>query len=161
MAVRYDAFRCRRLVVFSAMFIAWLLYNFCHKIFAASMPDLMRHRGLEKTDLGAIASMFTIFYGISKLVIDVISSELSGRLLVSLGLISSGICCVVFPRSINVLMLAAIWGLNGCVQALGWPGCVNLLKSWYGNNEIATWWSVLTASGGIETPVVVASIASY
>ena len=49
------------------------------------------------------------------------------------------------------------------MQSLGWPGCVNLLKSWYGHNEIATWWSVLTACniGGIMAPVVVASIASY
>ena len=99
MAVHYDSFRCQRLVVLSAMFIGWLLYNFCHKVFAASMlvsqarpqpptqckkeksglacettsmPDLISHRDLEKTDLGAIASIFNIFYGISKLVVDII-----------------------------------------------------------------------------------------
>ena len=50
------------------------------------------------------------------------------------------------------------------MQALGWPGCANLLKSWYGHNEIATWWSILTASGnigGIVTPLAVANLAFY
>ena len=104
------------------------------------------------------------FYGISKLVIDITSNILSGKLLVSLGLVSSGVCCVLFPCFSNVLVLTVLWGLHGCMQALGWPGCANLLKSWYGPNEIATWWSILTASGnigGIATPLVVANIAFY
>lgn len=164
MAVHCSGFHRQRLLVFSAMFIGWSLYNFCHKIFAASMSDLIRHRGLDKTDLGAIASAFTILYGISKLVIDITSSNLSGKLLLSLGLVSSGVCCVLFPCSSNVLVLTVLWGLNGCVQALGWPGCANLLKSWYGHDEIATWWSILTASGnigGIATPLAVANLAFY
>ena len=164
MPARYNGFRRQRLLVFSAMFIGWFLYNLCHKTFAASMSDLVRHRDLDKTDLGAITSVFTIFYGISKLVVDITSNNLSGKLLLSLGLISSGICCVLFPCSSNVLVLAAIWGLHGCVQALGWPACANLLKSWYGHGEIATWWSILTASGnigGIVTPLAVANTAFY
>lgn len=47
------------------------------------MPDLVHHRELDKAELGAIASIFTMFYGISKLIIDITSSNASGKLLLS------------------------------------------------------------------------------
>lgn len=159
-----NGFHRQRFFVFSAMFVGWSLYTFCQKTFVASMPDLIRHRGLDKTDLGAIASLFTVFYGISKLVVDITSSNFSGKLLLSFGLLSSGVCCVLFPYSNSVLTLAILWGLHGCMQGFGWPGCANILKSWYAPDEIATWWSILTAAGNIAamtTPLAVANVAFY
>ena len=134
-----NGFHRQRFFVFSAMFIGWSLYTFCQKTFVASMPDLIRHRGLDKTELGAIASVFTMFYGISKLVVDIISNNLSGKLLLSFGLMSRGICCMLFPYSNSVLILALLWALHGCMQGFGWPGCASILKSWYAPDEIATW----------------------
>lgn len=164
MEVCCSGFRRQRFLVFSAMFIGWSLYTICQKTFVASMSDLVRHRGLDKTDLGAIASIFTICYGISKSVVDITSSNLSGKLLLSIGLISSGVCCVLFPCSSNVAVLALLWGFHGFMQGFGWPGCANILKSWYARDEIATWWSVLTAAGNIgamATPLAVANMAFY
>lgn len=163
-AERCNGFRRQRFIVFSAMFIGWLLYTCCQKTFVSSMPDLMRHRNLDKTDLGAVASIFTIFYGISKLAVDITSNNVSGKLLLSIGLISSGICCVLFPGSGNILVLTVLWGFHGCMQGFGWPGCASILKSWYASDEIATWWSILTAAGNIgamATPLVVAKVAFH
>ena len=164
MVKHHSGFRRQRFFVFSAMFIGWSLYTFCQKTFVAAMPDLIRHRGLDKTDLGAIASIFTMFYGISKLAVDITASNLSGKLLLSFGLVSSGVCCILFPYSNSILVLTLLWGLHGCVQGFGWPGCANILKSWYAPDEIATWWSILTAAGNIAamtTPLAVANIAFY
>lgn len=71
---------------------------------------------------------------------------------------------MLFPCYNNVVVLSVLWGLHGCVQGLGWPGCTNIMKSWYTRSEIATWWSILTSAGNIgamATPVVVANIAFY
>ena len=164
METRCNGFHSQRFFVFSAMFIGWSLYTFCQKTFVASMSDLVRYRGLDKTELGTIASTFMMCYGIGKLIVDITSSNISGKLLLSIGLLSSGVCCMLFPTFTNTLVLTLLWGFHGCMQGFGWPGCASILKSWYAPDEIATWWSILTAGGNIGamvTPLIMSSVASY
>ena len=141
------SFYRQRFFMFLAISVGWCLYYFCRKTFVASMPELVRDRGLEKTHLGSIASSFTILYGVSKLISGIMSDNFSGKLLLSAGLFVSGVCCLLFPLSDHVLLLSVLWGCNGYVQGFGWPGCANVLKSWYSRDEIATWWSLLSAAG--------------
>lgn len=143
----------QRLFVFLGTSLGWFSYYFCRKIFAASMPELVRHRGFGKTHLGSIASSFTILYGVSKLISGIMSDHFSGKLLLSVGLFVSGICCLLFPCFNHVLMLAALWGCNGYVQGLGWPGCANILKKWYARDEMATWWAILSAAGNVGATI--------
>lgn len=117
------------------------------------MPELVRHKGLEKTQLGSIASSFTILYGISKLISGIMSDNFTGKFLLSVGLFASGVCCLVFPCFDHVWILAIVWGCNGYAQGLGWPGCANILKSLYARSEIATWWSIASAAGNIGASV--------
>jgi len=147
------SFYRQRFLVFLATSLGWLFYYSCRKTFVASMPELVRHRGLEKTHLGTIASSFTLLYGVSKLISGVMSDNYSGKLLISIGLFVSGICCLLFPHFSHVLVLAAVWGCNGYVQGLGWPGCANILKKWYARGEIATWWAILSAAGNFGATI--------
>ena len=156
------SFYRQRFFMFLAISVGWCLYYFCRKTFVASMPELVRDRGLEKTHLGSIASSFTILYGVSKLISGIMSDNFSGKLLLSAGLFVSGVCCLLFPLSDHVLLLSVLWGCNGYVQGFGWPGCANVLKSWYSRDEIATWWSLLSAAGNIGatiTPVAFTFVA--
>jgi len=148
--------------MFLGISFGWFLYYFCRKSFVASMPDLIRHGGFDKTDLGTIASSFTIVYGLNKLVSGILSDKLSGKLLLAIGLLLSGICCLVFPHSNGVLIASVVWSCNGFIQGLGWPGCAKLLKCWYDNGEIATWWSIASAAGNVGatlTPLTFAYIS--
>lgn len=122
-------------------------------MFVASMPELVRQRGLEKTHLGSIASSFTILYGVSKLISGIMSDHFSGKHLLSIGLFMSGICCLLFPCFNHVLVLSVVWGCNGYVQGFGWPGCCSILKNWYARGEIATWWAIASAAGNIGATV--------
>ena len=153
-----------RFMIFTGMSFGWFLYYFCRKSFVASMPDLIRHGGLDKTGLGTIASSFTIVYGVSKLVSGIMSDNLSGKLLLTLGLFLSGVSCFIFPHFKSVLILAMLWGFNGFIQGLGWPGCAKLLKCWYDRAEIATWWSLASAAGNLGatlTPLTFAYVSFY
>ena len=143
----------RRFFVFLLLSLGWFSYYFCRKTFVVSMPELIRHRGLEKTHLGTIASSFTILYGVSKLISGIMSDKFSGKRLLSVGLFVSGICCLLFPCFNHVLVLAVLWGCNGYVQGFGWPGCANVLKNWYDRGEMATWWAVLSAAGNIGATI--------
>ena len=81
------------------------------------------------------------------------SDQFSGKLLLSVGLFTSGTCCLLFPCFNHVLMLAVVWGCNGYVQGLGWPGCANILRNWYSRSEIATWWAILSAAGNVGATI--------
>ena len=119
---------------------------------------------LDKTALGTISSSFTVFYGVSKFVSGVMSDSFGGKVLISIGLIASGMCCVAFPLTSNLVVLALIWGVCGYMQGLGWPGCAKILKNWYAPNEITTWWALLSAAGNVGAMValvVFAYIALY
>ena len=153
-----------RFLIFLEISFGWFLYYFCRKSFVASMPDLIRHGGFDKTDLGTIASSFTIVYGVNKLVSGILSDYLSGKRLLTFGLFLSGICCLLFPLFKSVLVLSILWGCNGFIQGLGWPGCAKLLKCWYGRNEIGTWWSLVSAAGNCGatlTPLAFAYISFH
>ena len=157
-------FHRERFFVFTGMCLGWFLYYFCRKCYVASMPDLTRYMNLDKTDLGTIASSFTILYGVSKFVSGVMSDMFSGKILVSIGLMSSGICCLLFPITNNVIILAMIWGICGYMQGLGWPGCAKILRNWYAPDEITTWWAILSAAGNVGamvTPITFAYISLY
>ena len=160
----HNKFYRYRFIIFLEISFGWFLFYFCRKSFTASMPDLIRHGGFDKTDLGTIASSFTILYGISKLVSGIMSDYLGGKFLLTVGLFFSGICCLLFPHFQSILVLAMIWGCNGFIQGLVWPGCAKLLKCWYDRSEVATWWSIVSAAGNIGaslTPLTFAYISLH
>lgn len=151
-------------MIFLGMSFGWFLYYFCRKSFVAAMPELIRHGHFDKTELGIITSSFTIFYGIGKLISGILSDNLSGKLLLTFGLCASGIFCLLFPHFSSILVLVVLWGCNGYIQGLGWPGCAKLLKCWYDRNEIATWWSIASAAGNFGamlTPLTFAYVSLY
>ena len=128
------------------------------------MPELTRYMKLDKTALGTISSSFTVFYGVSKFVSGVMSDSFGGKILISIGVIASGVCCLLFPLTSNALILALIWGVCGYMQGLGWPSCAKILRNWYGPDEITTWWALLSAAGNVGamvTPIAFAYIAVY
>jgi len=91
---------------------------------------------LDKTALGIISSSSTIFYEVSKFVLDDLNDSFGENIL-----IASGVCCLLFPLTSNALILALTWGICGYMKGFGWPSCtkISILRNWYALDEIATW----------------------
>ena len=142
--------RCQR-QVFSSMFVGWSLFVFCRGSFAASIPILIEKNGFSKEDIGFIASGYVFSYGVSKFVIAIVSDYVSSRRLLSLGLVLSGVCVLLFPLSSIVAVYAAINFVLGLLQGFGWAPCAQLLKAWYPPSSKGTWWSVLSCAGNVAT----------
>ena len=82
----------------------------------------------------------------------------------SVGLILTGVCNILFGMSSSIWALTIFWGLNGAFQGWGWPPCARLLTHWYSQNERGRWWSTWNVShnfGGALIPIIAASSASY
>lgn len=119
--------------------------------------------GFNKTDLGAIATVLYITYGISKLLSGVLADKSNPRYLMAFGLIITGILNIVFGGCSSLLLFSIIWGLNGVFQAWGWPAITKILTYWFEKEKRGTWWSVCNTAhniGGGLLPLFAVFLAS-
>ena len=149
--------------MFSSMFVGWMFYYVVRQTLSASTPELVGKQGFSKDDIGFIASSFHLSYGVGKFINSILSDHFSSRKMFSFGLVSSGVCCLLFPLSGNVSLCALVWFIGGYLQGFGWAPCAILLRKWYSASQLGTWWSVLTCGGNVaavSVPFIVMYITS-
>lgn len=160
-ATDYKYWRFR---IFYSMFIGYAFYYFTRKSFTFAMPGLMLDLGFQKSELGFLATVFSLSYGMSKFASGILSDRSNPRYFMSLGLILTGVCNIFFGLSSSLALFALIWGLNGWFQGFGWPPCARLLTHWYSHNERGSWWSCWNVShniGGALIPLLAAACSYY
>lgn len=152
-----------RIRILYSMFIGYAFYYFTRKSFTFAMPGLIEDLGLDKIQLGILGSVFSITYGVSKFASGVLGDRVNPRYMMSIGLILTGICNILFGLSSSIFFFALFWGLNGWFQGFGWPPCARFLTHWYSHSERGAWWSTWNVShnvGGFLIPWI-AGFALY
>jgi OPA family sugar phosphate sensor protein UhpC-like MFS transporter len=119
------------------------------KNFTFVMPFISDDLGFNKTELGIIATVLYVTYGISKLLSGVLADKSNPRYFMAFGLIITGILNIVFGSCSSVLMFSLIWGLNGIFQAWGWPAITKILTYWFEKEKRGTWWSMCNTAHNI------------
>lgn len=163
-AVIKKEYRYWRMRIFYSMFIGYIFYYFTRKSFTFAMPALMQDLGYDKAQLGILASILYITYGLSKFASGVMSDQSNPRFFMALGLMITGVATILFGFASSLLFFAIFWGLNGWFQGWGWPPCARLLTHWYSQSERGSWWSVWSTShnvGGFLIPLVAGACAEY
>jgi len=153
-----------RFRIFYGMYIGYVFYYFTRKSFTFAMPSLMQELGFEKSDMGILASIMAITYGLSKFLSGVLADRSNPRFFMAFGLVLTGIANIFFGFSSSIAMFAIFWGLNGWFQGWGWPPCARLLTHWYSQKERGTWWGFWNTShslGGALIPIIAAFCATY
>jgi OPA family sugar phosphate sensor protein UhpC-like MFS transporter len=153
-----------RLRIFLGMYVGYIFYYFTRKSFTFAMPALIQDLGFDKSQLGILASILSITYGVSKFLSGVLADRSNPRFFMAFGLILTGICNIIFGFSSSIAFFALFWGLNGWFQGWGWPPCARLLTHWYSQTERGTWWGFWNTShsvGGALIPLVAAFCAQY
>ncbi|MEM7174742.1 MAG: phosphoglycerate transporter protein PgtP [Chlamydiota bacterium] len=158
------AYRYWRLRIFYSIYAGYALYYFTRKSFAFVMPVLEGHLGYGKTELGFILSLLGISYAVSKLLNGVVADKANLRLLMSMGLILTGVCNLFCGFSSSITFFAVFIGINGLFQGWGAPPCAKLLTYWYSRKERGRWWGLWNTShnlGGAVIPLVCAFTAHH
>jgi len=112
-----------RIRILYSMFVGYAFYYFTRKSFTFAMPGIISELGFDKSQLGILASVFSITYGISKFASGIISDRSNARYFMALGLIVTGIFNILFGLSSSLVLFCLFWGLNGWFQGFGWPPC--------------------------------------
>lgn len=153
-----------RIRIFYSMYVGYLFYYFTRKSFTFITPFLSTDLGLTKGDIGLLASILSITYGLSRFVSGVMSDRSNPRYFMAFGLILTGICNLLFGFFSSVLMFGILWGLNGWFQGWGWPACTKQLTHWFGRLERGTFYSACSTShtvGGFLIAFLAAYSASW
>ena len=157
-------YRFWRVRILYSTLIGYALYYFTRKSFIFAMPGLIEDLGYDKSQLGLLASVMAISYGISKFASGIISDRSNPRYFMALGLFLTGVCNIAFGFSSSLLMFAIFWGLNGWFQGFGWPPCARFLTHWYSQSERGSWWSTWNIShnlGAFIIPWIVGYCLQY
>lgn len=152
-------YRYWRVRIFYGMYVGYALFYFTRKSFTFAMPAMQSELGMDKVQLGLLASILSITYGASKFLSGILGDKSNPRYFMSIGLILTGVFNICFGASSTWMVFAIFWGLNGWFQGWGWPGCAKLLTHWYSQSERGRWWSAWNTShnlGGALIPLIVA-----
>ena len=144
--------------IFYSMLIGYALFYFTRRSFTFAMPGLIADLGFDKGQLGILASVLSISYGMSKFISGVLADRSNPRYFMALGLFLTGICNICFGLSSSLGMFIIFWGANGLFQGFGWPACARSLTNWYSQSERGAWWSSVSVAhnlGAFITPWIV------
>lgn len=151
-------YRFWRVHLMMAMYVGYAGFYLTRKSFNYATPALLNEMIIDKNDIGVMATLFYLTYGVSKFISGVISDKSNPRHFMAIGLIMTGITNILFGLSSSVFMLTALWIINAWFQGWGWPACSKLLTTWYARSERGFWWSIWNTAhnvGGALIPLIV------
>lgn len=153
-----------RIHIMMIMYIGYATFYFTRKSFNFAMPAMIAELGLNKEDIGLLATLFYIIYGCSKFFSGIISDHSNPRFFMGIGLIATGLTNIFFGLSSSLMAFAILWSVNAFFQGWGWPPCSKLLNFWYSRSERGFWWSIWNTAhnvGGALIPLLVGFCALH
>jgi OPA family sugar phosphate sensor protein UhpC-like MFS transporter len=150
-------YRYWRRHILATIWLGYALFYFTRKSFNAAAPEILASGVMVRTDIGLLATLFYITYGLSKFFSGIVSDHSNARYFMGFGLIATGVVNILFGFSTS-LWAFALWALNAFFQGWGAPVCARLLTTWYSRNERGGWWAIWNTAhnvGGALIPIVV------
>ena len=157
-------YRYWRRHILTTIWLGYALFYFTRKSFNAAVPDILTSGVLTRSDIGLLATLFYITYGLSKFVSGIVIDRSNARYFMGIGLIATGVVNILFGFSTSLWAFALLWALNAFFQGWGSPVCARLLTAWYSRTERGGWWALWNTAhnvGGALIPMVMAATALH
>lgn len=157
-------YRYWRKHILLTIWLGYALFYFTRKGFNAVVPEVLATGVMTRTDIGLLATLFYITYGLSKFLAGIVSDRSNARYFMGLGLIVTGVINILFGFSTSLWAFASLWVLNAFFQAWGSPVCARLLTTWYSRTERGGWWALWNTAhniGGALIPMLMGAVALH
>jgi len=139
-------YRYWRLRIMYSAIIGYATFYLVRLNYGIAMPLIGEELGYTKTQLGTIASVFSVFYGIGKFFNGYFSDRSNARYFMVLGLLASAIANFFVGLSSGIIVLGLFWAMNGWFQSMGWPPAARMLTHWFTPKELGTKWAIWSSS---------------
>lgn len=105
-------YRYWRRHILITIWLGYALFYFTRKSFNAAAPEILASGILTRSDIGLLATLFYITYGVSKFVSGIVSDRSNARYFMGIGLIATGVVNILFGFSTSLWAFALLWALN-------------------------------------------------
>lgn len=143
-----------RMRILYATILGYAAFYLVRQNLSMATPIIRQEFGYSIVDVGWIATVFSISYGVGKFVNGYLSDRSDARYFMSIGLFLSAIVSVFMGFSSGLFLFALLWGLNGCFQSMGWPACARLITHWFSPKELGSKWALWASSHQIGAVAV-------
>lgn len=113
------------------LWVVYAGYYLCRVNLAAAQGDVAAREGITKRQLGTILACMKVCYAIGQFVNGALADRFGPRVLVTAGLVVSGLLNMVFAHLNGFRWMPAVWGANGYFQACGWTSVVHIIANWF------------------------------
>ncbi len=154
----------RRLRVFVLTWVSYATYYFARKNFPVAKRTIQTELGISTAGLAAIDTGYLATYAIGQFAGGWLGDRIGSRRLIGYGMIASAFLIAAFGASSSASLFALFFGLNGFVQATGWPGNVKAMAAWYGPKErgaVMGFWSTCFQVGPLLATALAAFLLSH
>ena len=118
----------------ASLVIGYAGYYICRSNFSVATPLLIEafgDQGLDKSTIGAIASMGVFFYAAGKVFNGVLVDFVGGRPMFLLGMLGSIVATLLFGIGSGIAVFTVAWSLNRLIQSMGWGALVKITSNWF------------------------------
>ena len=137
--------------------VCFLAYMFCYlakNLLSAMMPQLLECGLFDDRALGRMASVFMLCYGMGQLINGAIGNVVSGRYMISMGLLVPGLLLVIFPNCDSPWLGVLLWGLCGFFCSMLWGPIARVIgenTSSAAGQLLVTLMTVASTAGSLAT----------
>lgn len=110
-------YRYWRRHILITIWLGYALFYFTRKSFNAAAPEILASGVMTRTDIGLLATLFYISYGLSKFFSGIVSDRSNARYFMGVGLIATGVVNILFGFSTSLWAFALLWALNAFSRA--------------------------------------------
>lgn len=131
-------FKTRRGLNWFTVGLLYAMFYMCRYNFRFAGPSMRAEFGWTAGQISDIAAWFSIAYGTGQLLNGLFCDRIGGRLSMLLGAIGSLAVTLVIgfsPWTSSFWAFAAMWMVNGYIQAAGTPGMVKINAAWFNKEE--------------------------
>mmetsp|Transcript_35357 Transcript_35357/g.101535 ORF Transcript_35357/g.101535 Transcript_35357/m.101535 type:complete len:501 (-) Transcript_35357:157-1659(-) len=131
------------------LFMGYGYYNTMRGTLPQQMRHIAKDLDIPLDRVGLPSSMFSAAYGIGKFSTSVLSDFVPCGEFHALGIFLSGLAVASLGLCSELSSLAWLWGLQGLVQAFGWPFLARVVVTELPESSRAKYWGVLSMAGNI------------
>lgn len=131
-------FQTRRGLNWFTVGLMYAMFYMCRYNFRFAGAGLRAEFGWSTGDIANLAAWFSIAYGTGQLFNGLICDRIGGRASMLIGAIGSILINLVIgfsPWTSSFTAFAAMWMINGYIQAAGTPGMVKINAAWFNKEE--------------------------
>ena len=139
--------------ILQTTFLGYAAFYLVRNNFAVVAKDMKGVLGYDNAQIGNIAAITAITYGVGKFVMGALSDRSNPRVFMSVGLLLTAICNFAFGGIHSYAMHLLLWGINGFFQGMGWPPCGRCMGHWFSERErgltFSIWNTAHNVGGGV------------